>query len=130
MLSAMLFVLSGLARKGCRYLSLSSLIRCCNEDLVSCQTRRLVELRIFCCRALPRKVPGHAVQLDALPDAFVGEVMQSQANGIQQSRARVGLKLKASAGAVLHTKRFDSIATPPGGAHDGDGTIFQTVNLI
>src|ERR1700676_5329291 len=130
MLSAMLFVLSGLAWKGCRYLSLSRLIRCCNEDLVSCQTRRFVELRIFRRWTLPRKVLGHAVELDALPDAFVGEMMQSQANGVEQSRASIGLKLEAGAGAVLYVKGFDSVVQTAGGAHDGDRTIFQTVNLI
>src|ERR1700675_2042899 len=130
MLSAMLFVLSGLAWKGCRWVSLGPLIRCCNEDLVSCQARCLIELRIFRCWTLPRKILGHAVKLDALPDAFVGEMMQSQANGIEQSRASIGLKLEAGAGAVLYVKRFDSVVEAAGGAHDGDGPILQTVNLI
>src|ERR1700730_15657664 len=66
--------------EGLRYLSLSSLIRCRNEDLVSCQTRRLVKLRIFRCGTLPRKVLGHTVYLDTFPEALIGEMMQSQAN--------------------------------------------------
>src|ERR1700686_2907355 len=118
MLSAMLFVLSGLAWKGCRYLSLSRLIRCCNEDLVSCQTRRLVELRIFRRWTLPRKILGHAVKLDALPDAFVGEMMQSQANGMEQSGASIRLKLEARSGAVLHVERLDGVVEAAGGTHD------------
>src|SRR6202162_2792071 len=105
----MLFFLSGLAWKGCRYLSLGPSVRCCNEDLVSCQARCLIELRIFRCWTLPRKVLGHAVELDALPDAFVGEMMQGVANGVEQGRAGIGLKLEARAGAVLHVKRFDGV---------------------
>src|ERR1700720_3251978 len=103
--------------------SLGRLIRCCNENLVSCQTRGLIELRIFRRWTLPRKVLGHAVKLNALPDAFVGEMMQSQANGVEQSRASIGLKLEARAGAVLHVKRFDSVIETTGGANDGDRTI-------
>src|SRR6202051_518869 len=130
MLSAMLFVLSGLAWKGCRWVSLGPLIRCCNEDLVSCQTRCLIELRIFRRGTLPRKVLGHTVELDAFPDAFVREMMQSQANRIEQSRAGIGLELEARAGTMLHVKRFDGVIEATGGAHDGDSTVFQTVNLI
>src|ERR1700733_9180830 len=115
----MLFVLSGLAWKGCRYLSLGSLIRCCNEDLVSCQARCLIELRIFRCWTLPRKVLGHAVELNALPDAFVGVMMQGQMNGVKQSRASVRFKLKASARSLFHVKGFDSVIEAAGGAHDG-----------
>src|SRR6202166_5291437 len=109
MLSAMLFVLSGLAWKGCRWVSLGPLIRCCNENLVSCQTRCLIELRIFRRWTLPRKILGHPVKLDALPDAFVGEMMQSHANGIEQSPAGIGFKLEASAGAMLYVKRFNGV---------------------
>src|ERR1700688_350255 len=130
MLSAMLFVLSGLAWKGCRWVSLGRLIRCCNEDLVSCQARGLIELRIFRCWTLPRKVLGHTIELDAFPDAFVGEMMQGLANGIKQSRAGIGLKLEARAGAMLHVKRFDGVIETTGGTHDGDRPILQTVNLI
>src|SRR3984893_14235103 len=94
--------------------SLGRLIRCCNEDLVSCQARCLIKLRIFRRGTLPRKVLGHAVQLDAFPDAFVGEMMQSQVNGIEQRRGSIGLKLEARSGAVLYVKRFDGVIEAAG----------------
>src|SRR4029077_3220766 len=101
-----------------------------NENLVSCQTRGLIELRIFRRWTLPRKVLGHAVQLDALPNAFVGEMMQSQANSIEQSRAGIGLELESRASAMLHVKRFDGVIEAAGGVHNGDRAVLQTVNLI
>src|SRR3984885_5336426 len=90
----MLFVLSGLAWKGCRYLSLGPLIRCCNEDLVSCQARCLIELRIFRCWTLPRKVLGHAVELNALQIGSVGVMRQGKMKGFKKTPPIYGSNLK------------------------------------
>jgi len=56
---------------------------------------------------------------------FVGEMVQSQANRIEQSPSGIGLKFDARAGAVLHVKRFDGIIETTGGADDGDRTYFK-----
>src|SRR5450755_323154 len=130
MLSAICFVLSGLGRKGLPQFSLCRLIRCCNRDLVSCHARNLIELRIFGRGALPRKVPGHTVQLDALPDALVSVEVQSLADGFEERRAGVLDELEAGASALLDVERFDGVVETAGGANNRDGAIFQAVNLI
>src|SRR5215813_7593947 len=96
LLSAMFFVLNGLPPEAAVCLSPIDLIRCCNRLL---DTGRLpwpssrlclrIQLAVLRGGSSPRKILGHAVQLDALPNALVGEVLQCLTHTPQQRLARI-----------------------------------------
>src|SRR5215831_7615829 len=124
-------------------LSYSVSIRCCNRLLVSrlpggsrerrqpsCCPGRFVDLGVLRRGSLPRKVLAHAIQLDALPNAFVDEVLKSLADSVHQSAAGVLRELETGTCAVFQVENFDAVIEAAGCPHNRDGTIFKTIHLI
>src|SRR5438874_4217252 len=89
-----------------------------------------VDFHIFFRFALPGKVFGHAVLHQLAPARLIFVRLQSFLETGPKLEAAVALELEAGSFASHGVPFLDGVVETAGGAHYGNGPIFEAVNLI
>src|ERR1700680_2015919 len=92
--------------------------------------RPFVDANILLGRRVPGEVFVHAVAHERLPGSLIAESLQRLFNGQQKSLAAVIGELEAGSLAGARIPGFNGVVESASGTHDGNGSVFETVNLI
>src|ERR1700687_5537799 len=89
-----------------------------------------IKLAVLCRRRFPRKILGHSIQLDSLPDSAVFMMMQRLLHTVKHRCTGILAEFETGTGSVLQIKRLDCIVKTACSANNRHRTVLQAVDLI
>src|SRR5438270_4752861 len=89
-----------------------------------------VDFHVLLRRSGPGKIAAHTVAHQHMPRSLIAKGLQRGFDGKEQGLTTVLVKLETGSLPGAGVPGFDGVIEPAGGAHDGHGSVFQTVNLV